>query len=92
VIHVVYLHKSRFLLFSVNDLGGDIKGEGQSSRPADVVVEEIRAQGGKAVANYGRMIKLNLILLNILKNSSYNSLHLHITSIIYFVHKCNPIL
>ena len=39
-------------LFPVNDLGGDIKGGGASSRPADLVVEEIRAKGGKAVANY----------------------------------------
>ncbi|XP_071997246.1 peroxisomal multifunctional enzyme type 2 [Engystomops pustulosus] len=36
----------------VNDLGGDIKGEGKSSSAADKVVEEIRAKGGKAVANY----------------------------------------
>ncbi|OCU02212.1 hypothetical protein XELAEV_18007973mg [Xenopus laevis] len=36
----------------VNDLGGDIKGEGKSSFAADKVVEEIRAKGGKAVANY----------------------------------------
>ncbi|XP_070541947.1 peroxisomal multifunctional enzyme type 2-like isoform X2 [Ptychodera flava] len=36
----------------VNDLGGDMKGGGKSSRPADVVVEEIRAKGGKAVASY----------------------------------------
>lgn len=37
----------------VNDLGGDIKGGGKSSAAADKVVEEIRAKGGKAVANYG---------------------------------------
>ncbi|XP_043103140.1 peroxisomal multifunctional enzyme type 2 [Puntigrus tetrazona] len=36
----------------VNDLGGDIKGGGRSSAAADQVVEEIRAKGGKAVANY----------------------------------------
>nr|XP_033784924.1 peroxisomal multifunctional enzyme type 2 isoform X2 [Geotrypetes seraphini] len=36
----------------VNDLGVDIKGEGKSSSAADKVVEEIRAKGGKAVANY----------------------------------------
>ncbi|KAK0511284.1 hypothetical protein JMJ35_005857 [Cladonia borealis] len=36
----------------VNDLGGSFKGEGNSSKAADVVVDEIRATGGKAVANY----------------------------------------
>ncbi|KAI8075158.1 hypothetical protein BC940DRAFT_287595 [Gongronella butleri] len=36
----------------VNDLGGSHNGEGGGSRAADVVVEEIRAAGGKAVANY----------------------------------------
>ncbi|XP_052794200.1 peroxisomal multifunctional enzyme type 2-like [Mya arenaria] len=36
----------------VNDLGGSFKGEGQSTRAADKVVDEIRAKGGKAVANY----------------------------------------
>ncbi|KAM6475423.1 peroxisomal multifunctional enzyme type 2 [Liasis olivaceus] len=36
----------------VNDLGGDIKGHGKSSSAADKVVQEIRAKGGKAVANY----------------------------------------
>ncbi len=32
-----------------------MKGEGKSSRAADVVVEEIRQKGGTAVANYGRL-------------------------------------
>ncbi|KAK7115689.1 peroxisomal multifunctional enzyme type 2-like [Littorina saxatilis] len=36
----------------VNDLGGDIKGGGKSSRAADKVVFEIKSKGGKAVANY----------------------------------------
>ncbi|MEM1113066.1 MAG: SDR family NAD(P)-dependent oxidoreductase [Pseudomonadota bacterium] len=37
----------------VNDLGGDIHGDGKrSSAAADAVVEEIRAAGGEAVANY----------------------------------------
>lgn len=37
----------------VNDLGGDIHGDGsKSSAAADAVVEEIKAAGGQAVANY----------------------------------------
>lgn len=40
-------------LYIVNDLGGDMKGGGQSSRPADLVAEEICSKGGTAIANYG---------------------------------------
>ncbi len=36
----------------VNDLGGSFKGEGASTRAADLVVEEIRKAGGEAVPNY----------------------------------------
>jgi multifunctional beta-oxidation protein len=36
----------------VNDLGVSRSGAGNDSRAADVVVEEIKAAGGKAVANY----------------------------------------
>ncbi|KAF2774354.1 peroxisomal hydratase-dehydrogenase-epimerase [Teratosphaeria nubilosa] len=36
----------------VNDLGGSFKGEGGGSKAADAVVDEIKAAGGKAVANY----------------------------------------
>lgn len=36
----------------VNDLGGGAHGDGKSSAAADKVVEEIRALGGEAVANY----------------------------------------
>jgi NAD(P)-dependent dehydrogenase (short-subunit alcohol dehydrogenase family) len=36
----------------VNDLGGSTTGEGGSSEYADRVVDEIRAAGGRAVANY----------------------------------------
>jgi hypothetical protein len=46
-------HRYYLNVFAVNDLGGDIRGGGASSRPADKVVEEIRAKGGVAVANYG---------------------------------------
>lgn len=37
----------------VNDLGGARDGSGQSTNMADEVVEQIRAAGGQAVANYG---------------------------------------
>jgi NAD(P)-dependent dehydrogenase (short-subunit alcohol dehydrogenase family) len=36
----------------VNDLGGDFSGEGRDERPAQQVVDEIAAAGGKAVANH----------------------------------------
>ena len=36
----------------VNDLGGGPDGAGQASSPADEVVAEIKAAGGRAVANY----------------------------------------
>lgn len=36
----------------VNDLGGNTTGEGSSSGFADAVVEQIRAEGGTAIANY----------------------------------------
>ncbi|XP_047411388.1 peroxisomal multifunctional enzyme type 2 [Sciurus carolinensis] len=42
----------RGALVVVNDLGGDFKGVGKGSLAADKVVEEIRRNGGKAVANY----------------------------------------
>ncbi|KAF2805659.1 multifunctional beta-oxidation protein-like protein [Mytilinidion resinicola] len=40
----------------VNDLGGSFKGEGKSSKAADVVVDEIVKAGGKAVANYDNVL------------------------------------
>jgi NAD(P)-dependent dehydrogenase (short-subunit alcohol dehydrogenase family) len=35
----------------VNDLGGDIDGSGEDRAPAQLVVDEIKAMGGEAVAN-----------------------------------------
>lgn len=37
----------------VNDLGGELEGEGASSGPADDVVGEIVAAGGSAIADHG---------------------------------------
>lgn len=36
----------------INDLGGSATGDGKSTRAADAVVDEIKAMGGEAVANY----------------------------------------
>lgn len=36
----------------VNDLGGAVDGTGSSAKAADVVVDEIKGNGGEAVANY----------------------------------------
>lgn len=47
------LLSSRGAKVVVNDLGGAVDGQaGVSSKPADAVVQEIRAAGGDAVANY----------------------------------------
>ncbi|KAL9131540.1 MAG: hypothetical protein Q9217_000554 [Psora testacea] len=43
---------SRGASLVINDLGGSFKGEGTSTRAADVVVDELRRAGGSAVANY----------------------------------------
>jgi len=39
----------------VNDLGATLDGEGGDRSPADVVVREIKAVGGEALANYGNV-------------------------------------
>ena len=46
------LFGSRGAKVVVNDLGGGIHGGGKSSAAADKVVEEIKAKGGEAIANY----------------------------------------
>ncbi len=48
---------SRGAKIVVNDLGGDISGSGGSTDMANAVVEEIRAAGGEAVANFGDISK-----------------------------------
>jgi NAD(P)-dependent dehydrogenase (short-subunit alcohol dehydrogenase family) len=42
----------------VNDFGGAADGTGASTSPADEVVAEITAKGGKAVANYGNVASM----------------------------------
>jgi NAD(P)-dependent dehydrogenase (short-subunit alcohol dehydrogenase family) len=43
---------SRGAAVVVNDLGGAVTGDGASEGPAQTVVDEIKAAGGEAVANY----------------------------------------
>ena len=52
----------------VNDLGGDEKGSGSCSTAADNVVDEIRATGGQAVANYASVEEGALIIQAALDN------------------------
>eukprot|EP01062_Namystynia_karyoxenos_P036522 TRINITY_DN265_c0_g1_i1.p1 TRINITY_DN265_c0_g1~~TRINITY_DN265_c0_g1_i1.p1 ORF type:complete len:343 (+),score=161.24 TRINITY_DN265_c0_g1_i1:68-1030(+) len=60
---------SRGAAVVVNDLGGSIDGKGQGggARPADAVVAEIRAAGGKAAPNYDSVIEGEKIVATALK-------------------------
>src|SRR5882724_8107069 len=49
--HALELAK-RGALIVVNDLGGSVDGQGGSHTAAQQVVDEIKAVGGEAVANY----------------------------------------
>ena len=49
--HALELAK-RGALIVVNDLGGSVDGQGGSHTAAQQVVDEIKAAGGEAVANY----------------------------------------
>ncbi|XP_076244518.1 peroxisomal multifunctional enzyme type 2 [Calliopsis andreniformis] len=50
------LFASRGANVVVNDLGGGRHGDGSSTKSADAVVEEIKRNGGKAVANYNSVL------------------------------------
>lgn len=103
------LGKSHALLFGsrgakvvVNDLGSTATGGGKSSAAADKVVEEIKAAGGQAVANYdsvedGDKIiktakdafgKVDIVVNNagILRDSSFQKMSQEDWDLIYRVH------
>lgn len=52
----------------VNDLGGSRSGEGKSSSAADKVVEEIKAKGGRAVADYNSVEEGDKIIKTAIDN------------------------
>lgn len=52
----------------VNDLGGSFHGEGASKRAADVVVDEIRALGGTAVADYNSVVDGDKVIQTAIDN------------------------
>jgi 3-hydroxyacyl-CoA dehydrogenase/3a,7a,12a-trihydroxy-5b-cholest-24-enoyl-CoA hydratase len=103
------LGRSHALLFAsrgakvvVNDLGGGHTGGGKSSAAADKVVEEIKAAGGEAVANYdsvedGAKIvqcaldsfkRLDIVINNagILRDTSFQKMSQDDWDLIYRVH------
>jgi 3-hydroxyacyl-CoA dehydrogenase/3a,7a,12a-trihydroxy-5b-cholest-24-enoyl-CoA hydratase len=86
----------------VNDLGGSMHGGGQSATPAQKVVEEIKAAGGEAVANYdsvedgGKIVqaaldtwgRIDIVVNNagILRDTSFQKLSEEDWDLIYRVH------
>lgn len=52
---IALMMASRGARVIVNDLGGAADGQGASNAPAQEVVDEIRAAGGEAVANFGNV-------------------------------------
>ncbi|XP_057653667.1 peroxisomal multifunctional enzyme type 2-like isoform X1 [Diorhabda carinulata] len=62
------LFASRGAKVVVNDLGGGRHGDGSSSKAADAVVEEIKRNGGIAVADYNSVVDGEKIIQTALNN------------------------
>lgn len=66
----------------VNDLGGSAAGQGADARAADVVVNEIKQAGGKAVANYDSVENGDKIIETAVKAfGTVHILYVNVTSI-----------
>lgn len=63
-----HLLASRGAKVVVNDLGGGRHGDGSSAKAADTVVEEIKANGGTAVADYNSVVDGDKIVQTALDN------------------------
>jgi 3-hydroxyacyl-CoA dehydrogenase/3a,7a,12a-trihydroxy-5b-cholest-24-enoyl-CoA hydratase len=86
----------------VNDLGGSMRGGGQSSTPAQAVVDEIKAAGGEAIANFdsvedgGKIVRaamdtwgrIDIVVNNagILRDTSFQKLGEEDWDLVYRVH------
>lgn len=62
------LFASRGAKVVVNDLGGSMTGDGKGTKAADVVVNEIKANGGVAVANYDSVEDAEKVINTALEN------------------------
>ena len=86
----------------VNDLGGSAFGDGSDKAAADVVVDEIKAAGGNAVANYDSVTdgdqivataldtfgKVDVVIINagILRDKTFHKMEESDWNLIYEVH------
>ncbi|KAK6205324.1 putative peroxisomal hydratase-dehydrogenase-epimerase [Scheffersomyces amazonensis] len=62
----------------VNDLGGSLGGQGGDAKAADIVVNEIRAAGGIAVADYNNVLDGAKIIETAVKN--FGTVHIVINN------------